>query len=88
MNEDEDKAREADRLVASALYLMTCHARNGCPRIAGIVERHFLHIARNPESGELVRDMCRRLAAAWRAVRQHDECKACANGAHPGLILH
>lgn len=30
-------------------------------------------IARNPESGELTRDTCRRLAAAWQCVRCADE---------------
>lgn len=69
---DEDiRDREADRLLAATLYLMTCHARNGCPRLAEMVRRHFELISRHPESGELVRDTCKRLCAAWESPIVH-----------------
>jgi len=70
--EDDVRRREADRLLAAAIYLMSCHARNGCPRLAYMVKRHFELIARHPESGELVRDTCKRLAAAWESIGRHD----------------
>ena len=73
---DETKRREADRLLSAAIYLMSCHARTRCPRLACMVERHLELIACNPESGELVRETCRKLAAAWESVRGNDERQA------------
>jgi len=61
-------AGEADRLLAAALFLMSCHARNGCPRIACMVERHLQLLGRHPEVGEHVRHTCLQLAAAWAAT--------------------
>jgi hypothetical protein len=63
----------ADRLLAAALYLMSCHARTRCPRLACMIERHLELIARHPGAGERVADTCRRLALSWIAIRQHDE---------------
>jgi hypothetical protein len=63
----------ADRLLAAALYLMSCHARTQCPRLACMIERHLDLIARHPGAGERVADTCRRLALSWVAIRQHDE---------------
>ena len=65
--------READRLMAATIYLMSCHARTHCPRLAYMVERHLQLLARNPECGEFVRDTCCKLAAAWVCVRGADE---------------
>ncbi len=69
---DETDLGEADRILAAAIYLMSCHARNGCPRLAYMVQRHFELIARHPGSGEQVRDTCKRLMAAWSAIGSHD----------------
>lgn len=72
--DDEDVQRsEADRMLAAAIYLMSCHARNHCPRLACMVGRHLQLLARHPGAGDHVGDTCRRLAAAWEAIRQHDE---------------
>jgi hypothetical protein len=73
---DEEFSREADRLLSAAIYLMSCHARNGCPRLALMVGRHLELIARHPQAGDLVRETCQRLAAAWESVRQNDERRA------------
>lgn len=59
---------EVDRLLAATIYLMTCHARNNCPRLAEMVKRHFELIARHPDSGEIVRDTCKRLSTSWASV--------------------
>jgi hypothetical protein len=67
---------QADRLLAATLYLMSCHARNRCPRLACMIERHLEHIARHDGVGAHVGDTARRLAAAWEAVRRHDEAAA------------
>lgn len=71
--DDEPALPEADRLLAAAIYLMTCHARSRCPRLALIVEHHLELLARHPEAGERVATTCRQLASAWRAIRGHDE---------------
>ena len=72
--DDEDLRRnEADRMLAAAIYLMSCHARNHCPRLACMVERHLDLIARHPGAGAHVGETCKRLSNAWEAIRQHDE---------------
>lgn len=81
MHDIEDiRRREADRHLAAVIYLMSCHARTRCPRLAAIVERHLVLIGQNPESGEQVRYTCRRLAAAWANVRVQDERELAACG--------
>jgi hypothetical protein len=77
---EDIRRREADRHVAAVIYLMSCHARSRCPRLAAIVERHLALIGQNPESGEQVRNTCLRLAAAWANVRAHDERELAACG--------
>jgi hypothetical protein len=64
---------EADRLLAAVIYLMCAHARNGCPRLAGVIEKHLQAIGRHPDVSDRVRDVCRKLSASWVAIRQHDE---------------
>ena len=71
--EDDRQEREADRMIAATLYLMSCHARNRCPRIACMVEHHLRCLGRHAGAGEHVRELSRRLSAAWVAVRKHDE---------------
>ncbi|QJR11069.1 hypothetical protein DSM104443_02140 [Usitatibacter rugosus] len=65
MSVEAAETGEADRLLAAAIYLMSCHARSGCPRIACMVERHLQLLGRHPQVGEHVRHTCRQLAAAW-----------------------
>ena len=73
---DDDRAeREADRMLAATLYLMSCHARSRCPRLACMVEHHLRQLGRHPGAGEQVRHLCKRIAAAWVAVRRHDESR-------------
>ena len=88
---DEERKREADRILAAAIYLMTCHARSHCPRIACIIERHLALLAGHGESGDLVRDMARRLSPAWRVIRDHDErlrAEAIHAAREAGGLLH
>jgi hypothetical protein len=89
VDETTEKHREAaDRQLAATIYLMSCHARTRCPRLAVMVERHLQLIASNPEAGEHVRDTCRRLAAAWECVRAHDERALCAQRPAGATRLH
>lgn len=66
----------ADRLVAAAIYLMSCHARTGCPRLASMIEHHLRLIGRHAGVTDRVRDIAQKLAASWTAIRRHDERRA------------
>jgi len=88
--DEEAAGHEADRILSAAIYLMSCHARNHCPRVACMVGRHLELLGRHPQVGERVRHTCRQLAAAWEAVRAHDEnaARARAGAAEPPGTLH
>jgi hypothetical protein len=79
-----DSPEEADRILAATLYLMSCHARNGCPRLACMIERHLALLAKHRGSGCHVADTCRKLSCAWRAIANHDEVVR-TPGVKPGL---
>jgi hypothetical protein len=70
---DDEPLPEADRLLAATIYLMSCHARNHCPRLAWMIGQHLGLIARHPGAGERVVMTCKQLANAWEAIRRHDE---------------
>jgi len=71
--DDDDLDPEADRLLCAAIYLMSCHARSHCPRLACMIRHHLELIARHPGSGERISLMCRQLRSAWDAIQRHDE---------------
>lgn len=75
MHED-DPDGEADRLVAATIYLMSCHARSRCPRLACLVQCHLKSLGRHAQATEHVRHTARKLAAAWEAIRRYDELRA------------
>ena len=83
---------EADRLLAVTLYLMSCHARSGCPRLAGVVRHHLALLARHGGAGERVRDIAKKMGCAWSAIQAHDERHAASRAAgeigHDGTTLH
>ena len=72
MTPDKTEA-ELDRMLAATLYLMSCHARTHCPRLACMVESHLRLVGRHPGAPEHIRHTARKLAAAWEAIRRHDE---------------
>lgn len=78
---------DADRLLSATLYLMSCHARNGCPRLACMVQHHLRLLGRHPAVPERVRDVAQKLASAWKAVAAHDERRtlAAATAGHDRL---
>ena len=85
MHSEERDPAEADRLLAATIYLMSCHARNGCPRLACMVGRHLEAISHHPDAGALVRDTCRQLAAAWESVRVANE-RRCEEVQSPSVL--
>jgi len=68
-----DSEGEADRLVAATIYLMTCHARTACPRLACMIHHHLRIMGRHAGVTEEVRDIAQRLASSWSVVRARDE---------------
>jgi hypothetical protein len=64
---DADASR-AETVVAALIYLMTQHARTGCPRLAVCVSRHLQCLAVHPDAPQVVRDMCASLHGAWTQV--------------------
>jgi hypothetical protein len=75
MNPDASE-REFDRMLAATIYLMSCHARSRCPRLACMVQSHLRFLGRHPCTPEHVRHTAQKLAAAWEAIRRHDEQSA------------
>jgi hypothetical protein len=67
---------EVDRLLASTIYLMSCHAGAPCARIASLIERHLEALSRHAEAGPLLRETCRRLGDHWEALER--ACPAAA----------
>jgi len=88
MHEIEARREEADRQLAAVIYLMSCHARTRCPRLATLVQRHLVAIGRNPGTGEHVRETCQRLSAAWACVCSYDERLAAQAAPRGGVSLH
>ena len=84
----DDSEEHGDRLVAATLYLMSCHARTGCPRLACLIERHMCLIGRHAGVTDRVRDIAQKLAASWTAIRRHDENRTLMARLEPGKKLH
>jgi hypothetical protein len=68
MQTDDPEVPRVDTLVASLVYLMTHHARTGCPRLAVCVSRHMQALALHPEAAPVLRDICASLHGAWGAA--------------------
>jgi len=65
MDNPRSEANRAETVVAALIYLMTQHARTGCPRLAVCVSRHMQCLALHPDAPQVVRDMCASLHGAW-----------------------
>jgi hypothetical protein len=68
MDKADSEASRAETVVAALIYLMTQHARTGCPRLAVCVSRHMQCLALHPDAPQVVRDMCASLHGAWTQV--------------------
>lgn len=79
-----ESEEHADRLVAATIYLMSCHARTSCPRLACMIEHHLRLIGRHAGVTDRVRDIAQKLAASWTAIRRHDEHRALVARMEPG----
>jgi hypothetical protein len=65
MRMSDPEATRVETLTASLIYLMTHHARTGCPRLAVCVARHLQALALHPGATPVLRDICAALHGAW-----------------------
>lgn len=61
----EDEPSRPETIVAGLVYLMSCYARNGCPRLAVCISRHMQCLALHPDAPRVVRDTCAALHGVW-----------------------
>lgn len=55
----------AETLMAALVFLMSHHARTGCPRLALCISRHMQCLAMHPDAAPVLRDVCAGLQGAW-----------------------
>jgi hypothetical protein len=67
---DSEESR-VETITAALLYLMTHHARTGCPRLAVCISRHMQCLAVHPDAAPVVRDICASLHGAWSRAPVH-----------------
>ena len=67
----EDELSRVETVVAALIFLMTQHARTGCPRLALYVSRHLQCLACHAAAGPVLRATCASLHDAW-AEASHD----------------
>ena len=65
MKSRDSGSPHADTLLAALIYLMSCHVRSGCPRVAACVSDHLRRIALHPDVAPIVREVCAGLRSAW-----------------------
>lgn len=63
--EPETETSRVETVIAALLYLMTHHARTGCPKLAVCISRHMQCLARHPDAPAVVRDVCASLQGTW-----------------------
>lgn len=68
-----------DTLIAAALYLMTSHARTGCPLVSRMIARQLRYLAHHPSTSVTLqlRAACAKLAEQW----ENADCIAVRNQA-------
>ena len=56
-----------DTLIAAALYLMTSHARTGCPLVSHMIAQQLHYLAHHPSTSVTLqlRAACAKLAEQW-----------------------
>lgn len=60
-----------ETLLASALFLMTNHARTRCPLVTRMIAQQLLHLAHHPSESitPQLRAVCEKLAGEWTEAR-------------------
>ena len=65
MQHPRSEESRAETLLAALIYLMTQHARSGCPNLAVCISRHMQRLAVHPDAPRVIRDTCASLHGAW-----------------------
>ena len=76
----EDDTSRPEIIIAGLVYLMSCYAGSGCPRLAVCISRHMQCLALHPDAPRVVRETCAALHGAWSRVAE--------GGAAPEAPLH
>lgn len=71
--EPHDAAARPELLVSAVLHLMSHYTanlqeRNGCVKLASVIERHLKALAELPGLAPVLRTTCRQLSEQWAAV--------------------
>jgi len=65
MDAIDSGASRPETLIAALLYLMTHHARTGCPQLALCISRHLQCLALHPGADPVIRDICAGMHGVW-----------------------
>lgn len=78
-----------ETLLASALFLMTNHARTRCPLVTRMIAQQLLHLANHPSDSVTpqLRAVCEKLAGQWTDARQVVSASMLLAGSE-GSLLH
>jgi len=78
-----------ETLLASALYLMTNHARTRCPLVTRMIAQQLLHLANHPSESvsPQLRAVCENLAEQWNDASQIASASILP-AASKGALLH
>lgn len=80
-----------ETLLASAMYLMTNHAKTRCPLVSRMIAQQLLHLAHHPSESVTpqLRRVCAQLAGQWQGTRDHTEADAAlAAATAASTLLH
>lgn len=77
-----------ETLLASALFLMTNHARTRCPLVTRMIAQQLLHLAHHPSESVTpqLRAVCEKLAGQWGDAREMASTGRGLMG--EGMLLH
>jgi hypothetical protein len=73
MQATDDEASRVETIVAGLLYLMTQHARTGCPRLTVYIFRHMQCLACHSAAPAVLPETCALLRNAWNEAAPHAE---------------
>ena len=78
-----------ETLLASAMYLMTNHAKTRCPLVSRMIVQQLLHLAHHPSDSVTpqLRRVCEQLAGQWQDARESTEA-ALATATAASTLLH
>lgn len=73
---EAEAAPDAALLISATLYLMSCHASQPCPRLAGMVQRHLCALSQSAGAPETLKATCLQLCAKWDRLAASVPCSS------------